>query len=400
MSGRADGSGPRTYVLTGATGFLGGHLMAALLERGDRLVVLGRSSNGTPLRERILRYARWLGRSGQIDRVESIEADFLRPRCGLSPAVYESLCSRALPIIHAASDTRFSEVKRSEITETNVLGLKGVLGLAEDGRAPFFHYISTAFASGTGSGGCPERVADTEEFANVYEETKARAEREVIAACRRGAIPYTLIRPSIVYGDSRTGRSTRFNALYFNVKSLHLIRDIYLGDIRKNGGRKSGAHGVSLDEDGTLHLPLRIRLPRRGSLNLVPIDYFVAATLAILDGAEDESVYHVTNPRPNDLEELAGFCESFLRIRGIDIRYSPRDGEVLSPPEALLNRLIEPYRPYLADTRRFERARTDTVTGGLPVPRLTYDNFERCMQYAVDMKWRDGLQFDIEGGSQ
>ena len=216
MSGRADGSGTRTYVLTGATGFLGGHLMAALLERGDRLVVLGRSSNGTPLRERIVRYARWLGQGDRSDRVESIEADFLRPRCGLSPAVYESLCSRALPIIHAASDTRFSEVKRSEITEANVLGLKGVLELAEDSRSPFFHYISTAYASGTGSGGCPERVADSDEFANVYEETKARAEREVIAALRaRRAIPYTLIRPSIVYGDSRTGRSTRFNALYF-----------------------------------------------------------------------------------------------------------------------------------------------------------------------------------------
>lgn len=390
MSGRSNGGRERTFVLTGATGFLGGHLMAALLERGDRLVVLGRPAKGLPLRERISRYLDWLGQSHRSDRVETVESDFLRPFCGLSPARYEALRSRAWPIIHSASDTRFTELRRREITDANVHSLKGILGLAEDSRAPFFHYVSTAYAAGIGQTHCPERPAVSGEFANVYEETKAQAEREVVALCTRLSIPYTLIRPSIVYGDSRTGRSTRFNALYFHVRSLQLIRDIYLNDIRTNNGRKSREHGAALDDNGVLHLPLRVVLPRRGSLNLVPVDYFVSATLAILDTAKDGFVYHLTSPHSKDLEELAAYCESFLKIKGLDFRYGPPNGASFSPPEALLNRFIEAYRPYLADTRRFDRDHTDAATGGLQVPELTYENFKRCMDYAVGVEWDAG----------
>jgi nucleoside-diphosphate-sugar epimerase len=391
MSGGTKDEGrERTFVLTGATGFLGGHLMAALLERGDRLVVLGRPSKGASLEKRISRFLEWSGQACRRDRVETLEADLLEPRCGLSADRYETLLAEAGPIIHCASDTRFSELKRREITDANVTSLKGILKLAEDSRASFFHYVSSAFAAGTGRSICPESPVGSGEFANVYEETKAQAERDVVEACTRFSIPFTLIRPSIVYGDSRTGRSTRFNALYFHVKSLQFIRDIYLEDARTNAGRKSREHGVSLDDDGILHLPLRIFLPRRGCLNLVPIDYFVTASLAILDRAQAGFVYHVTDHHPRDLEEIAAYCESFLKIKGIEFHYGPSNGAALSPPEALLDKFIEAYRPYLADTRRFDRAHTDQATGGLRVPELTYENFERCMNYAVDVNWGKG----------
>jgi nucleoside-diphosphate-sugar epimerase len=388
----ADNGGKATFVLTGATGFLGGHLMASLLERGDRVVVLGRPAKGRSLADRISGFLAWRGQGLSRDRVETVESDFLKPRCGLNAERYEALISRSLPIVHCASDTRFSELKRREITATNVHGLKEILALAGDSRAPFFHYVSTAYAAGTGRSWCPESPGGSGPFANVYEETKARAERDVAELCSRRSIPFTLIRPSIVYGDSRTGRSTRFNALYFHVKSLQFIRDIYLSDLRNNAGGKARAHGVSLDADGVLRLPLRIFLPRRGRLNLVPIDYFVAATLAIIDRAVPGFVYHVTSDRPKKLNELAAYCESFLKIKGIEIVYDSPGEEALSPPEALLDRFIEAYRPYLADIRRFDRAHTDQATGGLPIPELTYENFERCMSYAVGVDWDVDLE--------
>lgn len=385
----------RTFVLTGATGFLGGHLMAALLERGDRLFVLGRPSKGVSLDERITGFLDWLGLGNRRDRVETVESDLLMPFCGLNADRYAALSARPWPIIHCASDTRFSELKRREITDTNVHSLKRIIGLAEDSRAPFFHYVSTAYVAGTGCSRCPESPAGSGQFANVYEETKAQAERDVTALCTRLSIPFTIIRPSIVYGDSRTGRSTRFNALYFHVKSLQFIRDIYLNDLWNNEGRKSQEHGVSLDKNGILHLPLRVFLPRRGSINLVPIDYFVAASLAIFDHADAGFVYHVTSDASKKLDELAAYCESYLKIRGIEIIYGPPSGAALNPPEALLNRFIEAYRPYLADTRRFDRAHTDQATGGLRVPELTYEIFERCMNYAVSVNWGDGIKSSL-----
>lgn len=392
MSGRGRGTavprgGERAFVLTGATGFLGGHLMAALLERGDRLVVLGRPSKSVPLAERISRFLDWSGQGDRRARVEPVEADLLETDCGLSADRYAELKARAWPIIHCASDTRFSELKRREITEANVHGLRGVLGLAADSRTPFFHYISTAYVAGSGRSRCPESPAGSGPFTNVYEETKARAEVEVRETCTRLSIPWAMIRPSIVYGDSRTGRSTRFNAIYFHVKSLQFIRDIYLNDLRTNGGRKSREHGVSLDADGVLHLPLRVFLPHRGRINLISIDYFVAAALVLIDRAEAGAVYHLTSDKPGTPDELAAYCEAFLKIRGLEIIYGPRDGTALNPPEALLNKFIEAYRPYLADTRSFDRARTERATGGLRVPELTYESFARCMDYAVRVSW-------------
>jgi nucleoside-diphosphate-sugar epimerase len=361
--------------------------MAALLRRGERLVVLGRPSPEAGLAERIDRLTRWFGLEALRGRVETIEADLLKPECGLDAARYAALCAKPGPIIHCASDTRFSEMKRREIVDANVHSLKGILDLAARSGAPFFHYISTAYVAGASSGLCPEALADPGEYLNVYEETKARAEREVAARLGRLAVPFTIIRPSIVYGDSVTGRATRFNALYYHVKSLQFIRDVYVNDILKHGGLKARDHGASLGDNGVLKLQLRVFLPQRGMINLIPIDYFTAAALGIMDQAEAGSVYHITSDAPKTLAQLAEYCETFLRLDGIRIIYEPPNGTLLSPPETLLNRFIEPYRPYLADARQFERRRTDRAIGGLKAPDLTYAIFERCMSYAVSVDW-------------
>jgi len=201
------------------------------------------------------------------------------------------------------------------------------------------------------------------------------------------SIPFTIIRPSIVYGDSRSGRANRFNALYNHVKSLYYIREIYLNDIQNHGGRRSEACGIYLDDKGILHLPLRVIISHRGHINLIPIDYFVSATLSILEHTNSGAIYHITSDAPKTLEDLALYCESFLKVRGIEIVCGDISKVAFNPPEALFNRFIEPYLPYLSDTRTFARGNTDDVTAGLVLPEFTYDVFERCMDYAVSVHW-------------
>lgn len=377
----------QTYVLTGATGFLGSHLLAALLQRGDRVVVLGRRSAGESLAARIDTLLAWFGlleRSGQI---ETAEVDFLKLLCGLDPERYQALCNKAGAIIHCASDTRFSERNRLESTATNIDSLEQIIGFAKDSNAPWFHYVSTAYAAGIASGHCPEAPVVSDRFVNVYEETKARAEQEVAALCTKCALPFTIIRPSIVYGDSRTGRANSFNALYNHVKSLYYIREIYLKDIHEHGGRKSGEHGIYLDECDILHLPLKIAVADKGSINLIPIDYFVSATLSILARSQTGTFYHLTSDHPKTVEDIASYCEAFLNIRGIEIQYGSAPNMAFNPPEALFNRFIEPYLPYLSDTRTFARNNTDAATADLIPPEFTYAVFERCMEYAVGVNW-------------
>lgn len=374
-------------ILTGATGFLGSHLMAALVERGVRVIVLGRGSAGANLGERIVRTLGWFGLEHRIGQVETTEVDLLKPACGLPPSRYDALSARAGTIIHCASDTRFSEGKRDEITATNLHALEGILHLAVDSHASFFHYLSTAYVAGRVSGSCPEELAYPRTFTNVYEETKALAEREVARRCEGEGLAYTILRPSIVYGDSRSGRTTRFNALYFPVRSLLCIRDIYREDILHRGGRQARACGMALQDDGILEMPLRVFLNRRGEINLIPIDYFVSAAMSILEHPEPGQIYHISSDSPNPVDDLTEYIQRFLKIRGIKIVEGARDEMPLTPPEALFRRFMEPYLPYLADTRRFVRRHAARVTSGLCLPELTYEVFERCMNYALSVDW-------------
>ena len=388
----------RSFVLTGATGFLGSHLMASLIERGDRVVILGRPREAASLELRIAQLLQWFGVRHRLGQVETAEADLLKPRLGLEPERYAELRSRRSQVVHLASDTRFSRANLAQSMDTNVRGLKQIIAFAKESQSPFFHYVSTAYVVGERCSPCPEEPVGMGGFANIYEETKARAEAEVAARCGESGLPFTILRPSIVYGDSRSGRSNSFTALYHHVKALHLIREIYLSDIRNHGGEKSRACGISLDAEGILHLPLKIFLPRRGCVNLIPVDYFVSAALNVMEHARPGGIYHLTSDAPSTMEELASYCERFLRVKGIEIVYhATPDGFKPNPPEALFNKLIEPYRPYLCDTRNFERRNLDCAAAGELPPRLSFEIFERCMEYAVSVNWSSEAQRNGSG---
>ena len=67
---------------------------------------------------------------------------------------------------------------------------------------------------------CKECFSSSTDFINVYEESKASWLKTLSDILQKESIPFTLIRPSIVYGDSNTGRSLQFNALYFPLQSV------------------------------------------------------------------------------------------------------------------------------------------------------------------------------------
>ncbi len=379
-----------SVIITGATGFLGGHLLAALLRRGERVVALGRPRGEETLAARMGKLLEWFGLQECAERLKTLEVDPRKPRCGLDEERYRELCASSSPIVHCASDTRFSERMRAEVTEANLTALEGLLALAIDSRAARFHYISTAYVAGKRSGECPEELTRDGGFTNVYEETKALAERRVAESCLKAKVPYTIIRPSVVYGDSRTGRSTRFNALYHPVKSLSALREMYENDIRLHGGKRARTYGIEFAETGALKLPLRFFLPHRGRINLIPVDYFTSAVLSVMDRGEAGGVFHLTTDSPKSFDDLTAYCLRYLDIEGIRIVDGYAGGASLSPPESLLQRYLEPYLPYFSDTRHFSRERAVRATGGLPVPELTYDVFKRCMDYAVSVDWEEG----------
>jgi nucleoside-diphosphate-sugar epimerase len=376
------------HLLIGATGFLGSHIMAGLLLKGKNIVIAGRPSGGESLKERIRRLLSWFGIKHLEGLLEFYETDFLKMRLGLGKNEYKDLCSRGLSIIHCASDTSFAEKNRVRVMKSNVESLTEILNFARKSRARCFHFISTAYAAGTDRIECPEAPVNSVHFTNIYEESKALAENIVSGRCREDKLPYTILRPSIVYGDSVTGRSLKFNALYYPIRSLQHIRDIYLDDIKKNNGIKSAEYGIYINDEGVLHLPIRIFIPNEGKINLIPVDYFTEAILSIIEKPVTETFYHITGNNPESMARLVSYTERFLNITGIEVVVGTSGAdEMRNPPEEIFDHFIKAYRPYISDKRIFIRDNTDRATGSVLPPDLDFEIFQRCMAFAVSVNW-------------
>jgi nucleoside-diphosphate-sugar epimerase len=382
-------------LLTGGTGFLGAHLAVHFLEDGYPLILPVRPGKDLSPQQRMDRLWNWFGLASALRRnARVIEARIDRPGLGLNPAVQSELFESIDEIIHCASDTSFSERRREAVEAVNIGGLRNVLDLALRGRCGFFHLVSTAYVAGKSTGLCPEDLLNPAGFTNVYEETKCRAEWLARDACRQAGLPLSVFRPSIVYGHSETGRSLLFNALYYPVRTAVFLRNLFESDIRERGGRRAAEMDVRLEEDGWMHMPIRMDIEDGGGINLIPIDFFVRAFAAIREDFLNGGIFHLVNPRPNKIEQVIDYGQRLFRIRGIEASSGAKsDVQPRNSLEVLFDSCLEAYRPYMSDSRTFamERAGSLLERRGIRCPDFDYQVFSRCMAYAVECGWGSRL---------
>lgn len=382
---------PRTILVTGGTGLLGSHLAVGLLAEGHRILFLARGRTHQSARVRVENLLDWFGvAQGPRSRLEILEGNLDHPGLDLPGRELRMVTQEADEIIHCASNTSFSAGKRQQVERTNIHGLEHLLDVLQGGACREFHLISTAYASGKRSGPCPEDFARTEAFHNVYEETKCRAEHLAEVRCAQNRIVLTVHRPSIVYGDSVTGRTFLFNALYYPVRTLHFFSKLYSRDILEQDGAKARAMGVAMDPDGALRLPLRIAGSESHGINLIPVDHFVRAFMAIRADAPQGGVFHIVNPESVTIGRLVEYTRRFFRLKGI--RTAVADDFIGTPKnglELLFENHIQAYGSYMQDHRIFENAKSGAILNryGIICPAFTYDVFATCMRYAVDVDW-------------
>jgi thioester reductase-like protein len=204
---------PAEILLTGATGFLGGFLLAELLRQTPaRVWCPVRAGSDEQARAR-LRTA--LEDSGGplecFDRVEALAADLSRPRLGLSEPRFAELAERLDAVYHNGASTNLT-APYAVLRPINVLGTHEVLRLAAAGRPKAFHHISSlsVFLAPDSLARDQIREEDAVEgglsLPNGYARTKWVGERLVRAFQERGA-PTTIHRIGIIACEGRNGRS-------------------------------------------------------------------------------------------------------------------------------------------------------------------------------------------------
>jgi nucleoside-diphosphate-sugar epimerase len=207
-------------ALTGASGYTGGRLLEALRARGDEVAVLVRPQS---VSERVR------ARASRV--VEGILGD---------GAAAARLLEGADAVVHVAAVYRTAGHPDSYYREVNVAGTERLLeAAAREGVRRFVH------TSTVGVHGHVEQppADETAPFApgDIYQATKAEAERLALDFHRQRGVPVAVVRPGAIYGPGET----RF---------LKLFRAIARGRYAIVGTGRTFYHPVFIDDlvDGFL----------------------------------------------------------------------------------------------------------------------------------------------------
>lgn len=170
-------------LVTGGTGFVGSHLVRVLLERGEQVRCLVRSTS-------------------RRDNLEGLELEFvtgdLRDLDSLRQAV-----KGAQVVYHCAADYRLWSKDPNEMYQSNVEGSNNVMQAAFDKNVERVVYTSTVGCLGLNNDGTPaneETPVTIEDMIGHYKRSKFLAEEKVREWAARG-LPVVIVNPSTPVGE-------------------------------------------------------------------------------------------------------------------------------------------------------------------------------------------------------
>ncbi len=266
------------YFLTGGTGFIGRFLVEKLLARGGEVYLLVRPASLGKLEALKERWGEG------ADRVHAVEGDLTQAGLGLDSKTASALAGKVDHFFHlgAVYDMASDEVTQHQ---ANVEGTRHALEAASALEAGCFHHVSSIAAAGLYQGTFRGDMFDqATRLDHPYLKSKHDAEAVVRTECQ---VPFRIYRPGMVVGHSRTGEMDKIDGPYYFFKLIQKVRHLlpeWVPTIGVEGGR----------------------------LNVVPVDYVVAALDHIAhQGGEDGQCFHLVDPDPYKLGEILNiFCEA------------------------------------------------------------------------------------------
>ena len=216
-------------------------------------------------------------------------------------------------IVHTAASMSFNKSRASETHRVNLIGTFNVIEWMWQNNVKRLFHTSTAY------------LFDN----NDYEVSKRQAEMLVARLCKTYRIKYTIIRPSIIIGDSQMRGKLPTNGVYTGLKVIKQAVDWYR------------------NKTGTELKEIRIKCNPKGSMNVIPVD-IVAKAIADAIEQDRTGIIHATNPNPPTLEFLVKplFEATGVRLRFLE-RFEP------NTLERMVAKMIKELQVYLQSSYIF-----------------------------------------------
>jgi NAD(P)-dependent dehydrogenase (short-subunit alcohol dehydrogenase family) len=253
------------YFVTGATGFIGKRLVKKLLaRRGSTVYFLMREESAGKLPD-LLAY--W---GVSKTRAIPVYGDLTGKKLGVASDVIKSLKGQIDHLYHLAAVYDLGADEESQVA-VNIEGTRSMVEFAQAIDAGHVHHVSSIAAAGLYEGVFREDMFDeAENLDHPYFMTKHESEKIVRKECKR---PWTVYRPALVVGDSKTGEMDKIDGPYYFFKLIQRMRQIlppWMPSIGLEGGR----------------------------INIVPVDFVVEALDHISHKvSKGQGCYHLVDPK-------------------------------------------------------------------------------------------------------
>jgi thioester reductase-like protein len=348
-----------SILLTGASGSIGADLTVQLAGLGHEVICLLHRQREVVRNNGLSVQPGAVGRGG--GSIQIATGDITAPNFGLNEIDYADLLGRVELVVHSAAVTEFG-LPDEAYERINVGGTREVLSFctASGGRDKGLIHVSTAYVCGERRGHIHEsELLDTHGFANAYEKSKFDAEILVELEQAKG-LPAAIVRPSIVVGNSRTGRIRDFKNIYAVMKLSAA------GSIRSIPG----------NYDATL--------------DLVPVDYCVAVLAGLVESFRDAvgTRFHVVR---GNAVTLRDFSDVFAEYPSFEVpRFIPPQSfsvQDLSKSEArYFEKGVALYESYFKRSLTFQDPNTRSLlNGALPRMPAPKSQLRTLLNYAIDV---------------
>jgi thioester reductase-like protein len=364
-------------ILFGGSGYLGALTAAAILAESPRSLVLPIRATADPdaCLARIRGALRARGAADELveDRLQLVSLIELPPpeRVGELAGVIQT--QRVDEVIHSAGCLDYWDTK--SLRAVNVELTRAIVALARATGIVRILYVSTAYCSGYTEDVIREQLHA--EPAPEHEPTEyTRTKRIAESIVAESGLAFTIIRPSIVIGDSRTG---------------------------DYDGRNYGLYQMWRAIEGLLtreYTPIWYTVATHARVNLVHQDAFQDAVLAIRAAGQRDSIIHVVSDHAKSpsMRDLCWLWADVYRPSEIHCYASVDDVPLLSIPKRQRRFLELAAKNIEISTKRwrFETAALDALRArGLVFVDATLPSVARCQQRYIERSTR--IQTYIQG---